>query len=185
PILLFDGHAKRRAWLVEQRAPIARVSSLKPCSSRTITVRTARPFAFWSLLGATSKIPCECAPARSGFISPPTALTMLLSAGEGAARQVVGRVEVLEGVVVVAPARIELGEDKCHVNHGAPLVVLAALDSGVTREGHGRVGHLRGPGVSSPRSSRRRARSIDVGSAREGAHRAQLSVHREAVTYPP
>src|SRR2546427_10215801 len=56
--------------------------------------------------------------------------------GEGPARQLVRRVEVLERVVVVAPARVELGERERDVDHRAPFPVLAALDDCVLRWGH-------------------------------------------------
>jgi hypothetical protein len=43
---------------------------------------------------------------------------------------------------------------------------------------------LAGHGVSAVARHPQGARSIDVGSAREGAHAAQVSLRGDAVTYP-
>src|SRR5437660_7840645 len=59
--------------------------------------------------------------------------------GQRSVRELVRGVEVLNRVLVVAPARVELGERERDVNHRTPLEVFAALCGyvlrGVHREG--------------------------------------------------
>src|SRR5436305_1630704 len=104
-----------------------------------------------SLLGRVAARRVDPAPAPSG-----PALR------ERAARKLVGGVEVLDRVRVIAPARVELGERQRDVHHGAPLEVLAALDDCVWRSGHleGR-GHVGGRESPPSRAGRnRRAASM-------------------------